>query len=724
MSTRAPRSPASPKASLPKVRQTQEELRVSEERLKLALLATDTGMWEWHAGHGVHHLGENWTSLLGHPPGRLDGPGLLPEALIHAEDLPAAQGQLAAHLGHGAAHYEAEYRLRNGAGEWRWIHDRGRIVERDPAGRPIRMIGMQTDVTDRRAAEAALVRETERALVTLASIADAVITTDSRGIVEYLNPVAENLTGWPLGEAQGEPLTRVCPVLHELTREPVETSAERVLDEQRPMGLTSHLLLARRDGVEFAIDESASPLTDAHGGLTGVVMVFRDATPQRQMTRQLSHEATHDGLTGLINRPEFERRLARVVVTAREAGTTHGLCYLDLDRFKTVNDSCGHGAGDALLRQLATLLRAELRSRDTLARLGGDEFAVLLEHCELEQARRIAESLRTAVADFRFTWEGATFGLGVSIGLVEVTPSAGTEADVLRAADAACYQAKRSGRNCVHVARLDDQSAAAERTDWAGRITRGFEQSRFRLSVQRILPLRPGVSPPELWEMFLRLEDDGGVSLPAAAFLPAAERYSLMSVIDRWVIQHTMGRLAGWHPADGHPRLPLCCINLGGSSLGDEALISLIDQQLAQHRLAPDSLCFEIGEPAVLADLARAVNFTRSLRSLGCRVALDDFAGGLASLHHLKALSLDFLKLSASITRNLQADALQTVVARAACEVAGVLGIPIIAKGADTPETLAALRQVGVHYAQGYSLAPPRPIEELIAEAGASCPIG
>jgi diguanylate cyclase (GGDEF)-like protein/PAS domain S-box-containing protein len=723
MSTRAPRSPASPQASLPKVRQAQEELRVSEERLKLALLATDTGMWEWHAGRGVRHLGESWTRLLGHPSGRLDGPGLLPEALIHGEDLPAAQGQLVAHLDDRAPHYEAEYRLRNGSSEWRWIHDRGRVVERDPAGRPLRMIGMQTDVTDRRAAEAALVRETERALVTLASIADAVITTDSRGIVEYLNPVAENLTGWPLGEAHGEPLTRVCPVLHEVTREPVETSAERVLDEMRPMGLTSHLLLARRDGVEFAIDESASPLTDAQGRLTGVVMVFRDATPQRQMTRQLSHEATHDGLTGLINRAEFERRLARVVTTAREAATTHGLCYLDLDRFKTVNDSCGHSAGDALLRQLAAALRAELRSRDTLARLGGDEFAVLLEHCELEQARRIAESLRTTVADFRFTWEGATFGLGVSIGLVEVTPATGTEADVMRAADAACYQAKRAGRNCVHVARLDDQSAAAERTDWAGRITRGFEQSRFRLSVQRILPLRPDASPPELWEMFLRLEDDGGVMLPAAAFLPAAERYSLMSVIDRWVIQHTMARLAGWHPAEGDPRLPLCCINLGGSSLGDEALIGLIGQQLVQHRLAPSSLCFEIGEPAVLGDLARAVNFTRGLRALGCRVALDDFAGGLASLHHLKALSLDFLKLSASITRGLQADALQAVVARAACDAAGVLGIPIIAKGADTPETVAAVRAVGVHYAQGYSLAPPRPIEELIAEAGASCPI-
>jgi EAL domain-containing protein (putative c-di-GMP-specific phosphodiesterase class I) len=224
--------------------------------------------------------------------------------------------------------------------------------------------------------------------------------------------------------------------------------------------------------------------------------------------------------------------------------------------------------------------------------------------------------------------------------------------------------------------------------------------------------------------MFLRLEEDGGVMLPAAAFLPAAERYSLMSVIDRWVIQHTMGRLAGWHPAEGGSRLPLCCINLGGSSLGDEALIALIGQQLAQHRLAPGSLCFEIGEPAVLADLARAVNFTRSLRALGCRVALDDFAGGLASLHHLKALSLDFLKLSASITRGLQADALQAVVARAASEAAGVLGIPIIAKGADTPETVAALRQVGVHYAQGFSLGPPRPIEDLIAEAGASCPIG
>ncbi|HET8625164.1 MAG TPA: EAL domain-containing protein [Gemmatimonadales bacterium] len=707
----------------PNRRQAQEELRLTEERLTLALLATDTGMWEWQAGTGVRHLGEHWPRLLGHPAGRLDGAGLLPELLMHPDDLAGARDRLGSHLEARAEHYEAEYRVRTGAGEWRWIQDRGRVVERDPAGRPLRMIGMHTDVTERRAAQALLVRERERALVTLASIGDAVITTDSRGIVEYLNPVAENLTGWPLQEAQGEPLTRVCPVLHELSREPVETSAERVLDEERPMGLTSHLLLPRRDGVEFAIDESASPLTDAQGRLTGVVMVFRDATPQRQITRQLSHDATHDGLTGLINRSEFERRLARVVVTAREAGTTHGLCYLDLDRFKTVNDSCGHGAGDALLRQLAAALRADLRSRDTLARLGGDEFAVLLEHCELEQARRIAESLRTTVADFRFTWEGSTFGLGVSIGLVEVTADTGTEADVMRAADAACYHAKRAGRNCVHVSRSDDLSAAADRTDWAGRITRGLEQSRFRLSVQRILPLRPGASPPELWEVFLRLEDDGGVMLPAAAFLPAAERYSLMSVIDRWVIQQTMGRLAGWQPADGLSPLPLCCINLGGSSLGDEALVGLIGQELALHRLAPASLCFEIAEPAVLADLARAVSFTRALRSLGCRVALDDFGGGLASLHHLKALSLDYLKLSASITRDLQSDALQAVVARAASEAAGVLGIPMIAKGADTPEIVAALRQVGVHYAQGFSLAPPRPIEDLIAEAGASCPI-
>jgi diguanylate cyclase (GGDEF)-like protein/PAS domain S-box-containing protein len=719
MSTRTPRSPT----LSPKLRQAQEDLRVAEERLRLALLATDTGLWEWQAGRGVAYLGENWTRLLGFSPGRLDGPGLLAETLIHPEDIAAARDQLVAHLDSRAPHYEAEYRLRNGAGEWRWIHDRGRVVERDLERRPLRMIGMQTDVTDRRAAEAALLRERERALVTLASIADAVITTDSRGIVEYLNPVAENLTGWSLAEANGEPLTRVCPVLHESTREPVETSAERVLDEMRPMGLTSHLLLARRDGVEFAIDESASPLTDSNGRLIGVVMVFRDATPQRLITRQLSHEATHDGLTGLINRGEFERRLARVVATARDAETSHGLCYLDLDRFKTVNDSCGHVAGDALLRQLASALRTELRSRDTLARLGGDEFAVLLEHCEVEQARKIAESLRTSVANFRFHWEGKTFSLGVSIGLVEVTSHTGSEADVMRAADAACYQAKRAGRNCVHVARGEDQSAAAERTDWAGRITRALEHSRFRLSVQRILPLRPGMSPPELWEVFLRLEDDAGAMLPAAAFLPAAERYSLMSVIDRWVIQHTMARLAGWHPGDGSSQLPLCCINLGGSSLADEALVPLIGQQLVQHRLPAASLCFEIAEPAVLGDLARAVTFTRELRALGCRVALDDFAGGLASLHHLKALSLDFLKLNASITRDLKADALQAVVARAACEAAGVLGIPIIAKGADSEETLAGLRHVGVQYAQGFSLAPPRPIEELIAEVGASCVI-
>ena len=726
VTTRTPRTHASPPPATPARRAPEDELRVSEERLRLALLATETGLWDWHATGGARYLGEAWTALLGHGPGDFDGDLHLPAGLVHPEDLPAARARLESHLSGATPLYEAEYRLRTRGGDWRWVHDRGRVVERDREGRALRMIGMQTDVTERKEAEAALFRERERALVTLASIADAVIATDARGMVEYLNPVAEHLTGWSLAEARGEPLTRVFTVLHENTREPVETSAERCLDEDRPMGLTSHLLLARRDGVECAIDESAAPLHDLEGRLTGVVMVFRDATPQRQLTRQLSHQATHDPLTGLINRGEFERRLARVVSSARDTEAVHGLCYLDLDRFKTVNDTCGHVAGDALLRQLAGVLRGELRSRDTLARLGGDEFAVLLEHCELEQARRIADGLRVAVQNFRFAWENSSFTLGVSIGLVEITAGCIAESDALRAADAACYRAKHAGRNRIHVARMEDVAPPdGARVDWTARITRALEESQFRLYAQPILPLAgPGIGGPGFWEVFLRLDDAEAGLLPAGAFLPAAERYSLMSVIDHWVVRHTIGRLAGWRPRAGQPELPPCCINLGGESLRDEALIGLIQERLRTDRLAPGSLCFEISEQAVLADLAQAVSFIGELRALGCRVALDDFGGGLSSLHYLKALPLDLLKLSAAVIRDLEADPLQAVVARAATQAARVLGIPIVAKAADTGTALDALRALGVDYAQGYALAAPRPIEDLIAEAGASCPVG
>jgi diguanylate cyclase (GGDEF)-like protein/PAS domain S-box-containing protein len=703
----------------------EEEPRVGEERLLLALLPTDTGLWEWRAADGARYLGDAWTARLGYEPRGLDGDTHLPTSLVHADDLPTALGRLKAHLDGSTSWYEAEYRLRSKRGEWRWIHDRGRVVDRDGEGRPLRMIGMPTDVTERREAEAALFRERERALVTLASIADAVIATDSRGMVEYLNPVAEHFTGWTLSEARGEPLTRVFTVLHEATREPVETSAERCLDEDRAMGVTSHLLLVRRDAAEFAIDESAAPLHDRDGRLTGVVIVFRDTTPQRQLTRQLSHQATHDPLTGLMNRREFERRLARVVASAQESDTAHGLCYLDLDRFKTVNDTCGHMAGDALLRQLAAVLRAELRSRDTLARLGGDEFAVLLEHCELEQARRIAESLRVAVEKFRFVWEGNAFTLGASIGLVEINRSCGSEADAVRAADTACYRAKHAGRNRVQVARLDDlASADGTHTDWSARITYALEESQFKLYVQPIVPLaRTGGDEAAYWEVFLRLEDADAGLLPAGAFLPAAERYSLMSVIDQWVVRETIARLAGWRPSTGQRGHPPCCINLGRESLRDEALIGLIRERVHGDRLAPGTLCFEISEQAVLADLGQAVSFARELRELGCRVALDDFAGGLSSLHYLKALPLDLLKLSAGVTRDLGTDPLQDVVARAAAQAGRVLGIPIVAKGADNPAALDALRALGIDYAQGFALVPPRPIEDLIAEAGASCPL-
>jgi EAL domain-containing protein (putative c-di-GMP-specific phosphodiesterase class I) len=343
----------------------------------------------------------------------------------------------------------------------------------------------------------------------------------------------------------------------------------------------------------------------------------------------------------------------------------------------------------------------------------------------MEQARRIAEGLRQAVENFRFTWDDNTFALGVSIGLVELAAGGTTESEALRAADAACYRAKHAGRNRIHAARLEEAAPAdGARTDWTARITRALEESQFRLYAQPIVPLAlTAGAEPGFWEVFLRLEDADAGLLPAGAFLPAAERYNLMSVIDHWVVRHTISLLAGWQPRADQQSLPPCCINLGAESIRDERLIGLIRERLQVDRLAPSSLCFEVSEQAVLADLAQAVSFTRELRDLGCRVALDDFAGGLSSLHYLKALPLDLLKLSPAVIRDLEADPLQAVVARAATQAGRVLGIPIVAKAADTGAALDALRALGVDFAQGFALAAPRPIEDLIAEAGASCPV-
>jgi diguanylate cyclase (GGDEF)-like protein/PAS domain S-box-containing protein len=427
----------------------ERALKVSEERFDLAVTGSNAGIWDWNVRTDDVYYSPRYKELLGYADDEF--PNKL-EAFVdhlHPDDREARVAALNGHLKHGEP-YDEEIRLRTRSGEYRWFQARGKSV-RGADGEAIRMAGAITDITDRKLAEAQLYAERDRAQVTLRSIAEGVITTDVRGQVETLNPAAQAMTGWKSIEAVGKPVDAVFRVFDESARSVPLFPVATLLRDARSLHLSGNTILSRRDGGEIGVDVSAAPIRDRGGAIIGAVLVFYDVTDDRRSIAQLSHQARHDPLTGMPNRREFEHRLARALADAAELDRRHAILYLDLDRFKEVNDLCGHAAGDALLRDISGVLQRKLRQGDTLARLGGDEFGVLLENCPPEMALRIAETLREAVAGFHFAWNAREFALGISVGLVPIAEERFSVADVLNAADACCYKAKRSGRNRVHV---------------------------------------------------------------------------------------------------------------------------------------------------------------------------------------------------------------------------------------------------------------------------------
>jgi diguanylate cyclase (GGDEF)-like protein/PAS domain S-box-containing protein len=579
------------------------------------------------------------------------------------------------------------------------------------------------DLTKWRRAQETLFREKEQAFGTLASIADAVITTDLAGTITYLNPMAERLTGWRTTEALGQPLGTVLTLIAEPTREPIESIPERCLREGRAVDLADGVLLLRRDGTEVPIGDSAAPLRDRNGATIGVVMVFHDVTERRRAARTLSHEATHDPLTGLVSRKEFERRLARVVAEVTAGTAEHTLCYLDLDRFKLVNDTCGHEAGDELLKTIGSLLAGRLRSRDTLGRLGGDEFGVLLEHCSSAKAEEIARALLRAIEDFRYVWGDRTFSLGASIGVVPITAASGRAADVLRAADEACYAAKDAGGNRVHLARLEAASGSQREVESRriAHLTRAVDEGRFQLYAQAIVPLASQRPPRPRCEILLRLPDEhGGVESPDS-FMPHAERYRLIPAIDRWVVRQTVAFLAEWRR--GHPEceLPLCSINLSVSSLDDADLVPAVRQYLTQHQLPPDAICFEIVEVAALGNFAKLARLISEIRAAGCGVGLDDFGSGLTSFAYLKALPIDYVKIGGHYVRGVVEDPVFGTLVSAVNQIGQIMGITTIAEEVDSEPVLQKLRDLGVGYAQGHAVAPPALLADPAGDLALPC---
>lgn len=544
----------------------------------------------------------------------------------------------------------------------------------------------------------------------LACISDAVITTDLLGVVRYLNPVATKLTGWELKDAIGLPLPQVFNAVDANTWVPLSDRIKACLEQGGPSGYCQELMLLHRDGVAIAIEQSLRPVCDQLGQLVGGVLVFRDISRSRKLAAQVDWQATHDPLTGLVNRTGLDLQLEGLLQAVGEDDRQHCLMYMDLDQFKIVNDTCGHAAGDELLRQVAALLSKHVRGHDVLARLGGDEFGVLLLDCPQQPALRIAEEMRQSVRDYRFAWNDKMYAIGVSVGLVVVNSESESVERVLSAADTACYAAKDGGRNQVHLYRSDQGEAALRHGEmrWVSRIHQALADDRFRLYVQPIVPTAGGT---EHHEVLVRMLDRQGELVLPGAFIPAAERFNLMPEIDRWVISGVFTLIAEYRDqlVDGGYRF---AINLSGGSVSDRETLDFIVDKLDQYQIPGEMISFEITETAAIDNLSSAGHFIRVLKRYGCRFALDDFGSGLSSFAYLKNLPVDFLKIDGAFVKDMVQDPIDLAMVQAINQIGHVMQLETIAEFVENQAVFDRLREIGVDYAQGFGVARPVPLTD------------
>jgi len=605
-----------------------------------------------------------------------------------------------------------EYRLRRKDGSIIVVLENSRAIL-DDDGNIRSHEGTITDITDRKRAETRIFEEKERAQVTLQSIGDGVITTDADGNVDYINPVAQDLTGWDMRSAQKTAVTDIMMLVNEHTRATVENPVVRCLKEGRIVTLAENSVLITKNGDEVPIQDSVAPIRDRIGNIVGSVMVFHDVSKESRLFRQLSYQASHDSLTGLINRREFENALIVALERAHDnIEETHALLYIDLDQFKVVNDTFGHTAGDALLRQLSEQIQANIRSTDMLARLGGDEFGVLLERCTEARAIEVAEDIRGAIEGYRFEWQGSFTTVRCSIGVVIFSSENSDAASVMSSADVACYSAKDMGRNQTHLYRDSDASMRHEEMKWVSRITSAVEEDRFELFFQPIIGIgKDSGNSRGHYELLLRMRDEKGELISPDQFIPAAERYNLMSTLDRRVIHEAVTELADRNE-DGEARYTLA-VNLSGTSLSEDRFLDFVIEELEKQNLPDRAICFEITETAAISNLPRVVHFMQELKKLGCMFSLDDFGSGLSSFTYLKNLPVDYLKIDGQFIRNVVDDSVDETMVKAISDVGHAMGIETIAERVETKQVLDKLGSLGIEFAQGYYIARPASVSSF-----------
>ena len=534
----------------------------------------------------------------------------------------------------------------------------------------------------------------------LRSLHIPVLTTNATGQIDFINPAAEKLLACSASLVIGR-------TIDELLQRRRVRSAEAAAPQR---GLTGEYLYVHTDGTEQRIHCETTPISGSSDKVSGLVITLHDNAERIIPTEPLASSREHDTLTRLPNRIGFEVALKDLLQRTKTETIWHSLCYLDLDNFKIINDTCGHAAGDALLQQLTEVLRSQVRNSDVIARLGGDEFALLLENCPLERAQKIGEKVRSKINEFRFSWQGRTHAISASIGIVEISPATADIENLLSTADVACFSAKELGRNRVHVYLENDDESARRYGEmlWYARITQAHAENRFTLYHQNIAPLSPDSHTGAHFEILVRMLDEKGVLVLPGAFMPAAERYNLMPMIDRWVINETFASVK-LRLALGHAYPGTVAINLSGASLGDPGLLDYIKQKFSDHGIPAKIICFEITETAAISNLIHAVMFINELKALGCRFSLDDFGSGLSSFTYLKNMPVDYLKIDGSFVKDMLSDSINHAMVEPINQIGHVMGIKTIAEFVETQQLADRLKILGVDYAQGYGVHKPQP---------------
>lgn len=691
----------------------RQTIEYAHERITVATESGDIGVWDWNPVTNDLAWTPKMFALFGLEFNGANASYELWATRLHPEDLAITEKALInAVKNKNSKDFDAEFRVIWPDNSIHNIRATAQIT-RDKKGRALRFLGVNWDVTPLHNLSSELTQKHDLLQVTLQSIGDAVITANTDGLVTWLNPTAEQMTGWLTPDALGKPVPDIFIIISERSRNIRNCPIQSCLETEKVINPDNQSVLRSRDGKEYGIEESAAPIFSSYGDLLGSVLIFRDVTEQRKHSQEMNYRATHDSLTGLVNRIEFETRLQKALDDAHSNGTQHSLMFIDLDQFKLVNDACGHAEGDLLLQQIAKLLSNNVGSADVIGRLGGDEFAVILQQCNTVQGEAIAQRICQCMEDYRFVHEERRFRIGTSIGLVPFDSRWANIEAATQAADSACYAAKDAGRNRVHLWFDADSSIQARQDDseWANRLAVALNNDGFVLHAQRIHTLATTQNGLHA-EILIRLDDEDGSLIPPNSFLPAAERFSIATRIDSWVL-NTITKLLSTHP--DLSSIDTLCINLSAQSVGDMSFLEnsvKLFKQLSND--VCNKICLDITETATVSNLTDVTRFIETVRGYEVRVALDHFGGNSPTYGYLKSLNIDCIKIDGALINSSITDPVDAAAVRSIVDIAKVLNLPTLAAHVGSQKTLDKVKSLGIHHVQGFHLHRPERLENVI----------